>query len=528
MLTLGIEGTAHTISASVLDENKIYSMVSHTYKPLNGGINPRETADHHFQYAPIVIKKAIEEAGKKPEDIQLVSFSRGPGLPPSLKITATSARAFALKYNIPIVGVNHPLGHVEIGRRLSGAYDPVMLYVSGGNTQIIAHMVDHYSVLGETLDIGIGNMIDKLGRFLNIPFPAGPEIEKLAEKGRKLLKIPYSVRGMDVAFSGIYTAAISLINKGEKPEDVAFSVQETSFSMVVEILERAIFTSGKEEILTAGGVARNRRLNQMISEMAKEHGIKFFDTPLEYCMDNGAMIGQAGLLITKYGGVQKIEDTTIDQYYRIDEVKTPWIEDRNTNYSMKGAESIVSLEEIKGMRCIKKTRLQKKYRNFELDQMIRKTRMRNEISMLFQMREAGVNVPLPLKIYDDVSYAAEYIDGKQASFLKYVEMERCLTDAGEQVGKMHNANLCHGDLTLNNILYKDEKSYFIDPSMGKKTEDITEKAYDIRLMKQSLKSNYEAWEKLFKIFLQSYRKTYLEGEKVIEEMENIEERRRYA
>ncbi|MGP6220238.1 bifunctional N(6)-L-threonylcarbamoyladenine synthase/serine/threonine protein kinase [Caldiplasma sukawensis] len=528
MLALGIEGTAHTISASVLDENKIYSMVSHTYKPANGGINPRETADHHFQYAPIVIKKAIEEAGIRPEDIQLVCFSRGPGLPPSLKITAASARAFALKYNVPIVGVNHPLGHVEIGRRLSGAYDPVMLYVSGGNTQIIAHMADHYSVLGETLDIGIGNMIDKLGRALNIPFPAGPEIEKLAEKGKKLLKIPYSVRGMDVAFSGIYTAAVSLIGKGERPEDVAFSVQETSFSMVVEILERALFTSGKGEILTAGGVARNRRLNQMITDMAKEHGVRVFDTPLEYCMDNGAMIGQAGLLISKYSGFQKIEDTAIDQYYRIDEVKTPWIEDKNTKYRMKGAESIISIEEIKGLICIKKSRPQKMYRTEELDNMIRKSRMRNEISMLFQMRSAGVNAPLPLKIYDDISYAAEYIDGKQASLLKGIEMEKCLNDAGEQAGKMHQANLCHGDLTLNNILYKDEKSYFIDPSMGKKTEDITEKAYDIRLMKESLKSKYEEWEKFFKIFLKSYVKCYRDGEKVIEEMKKIEERRRYA
>ncbi|EQD45566.1 O-sialoglycoprotein endopeptidase/protein kinase, partial [mine drainage metagenome] len=167
--------TAHTTSASVLDEKKIYSMESRTFRPEKGGINPREAANFHFENVVDVIWKAISQSGFSSGDLQLIGFSKGPGLPPSLKITAVAARALALKLNIPIVGVNHPLGHIEIGRRETGSVDPVMLYVSGGNTQIIAHRKGRYRVLGETLDIGIGNLLDKIARDMGYAFPGGPE-----------------------------------------------------------------------------------------------------------------------------------------------------------------------------------------------------------------------------------------------------------------------------------------------------------------------------------------------------------------
>ena len=154
----------------------------------------------------------------------------GPGLGPSLRVVATAARALSIKHSVPIIGVNHPMGHIEIGRFVSGAYDPVMLYVSGGNTQVIAHLEGRYRVFGETIDIGLGNMLDKFARDIGIPFPGGPVIEQLALSGEKLIDLPYSVKGMNTSFSGIYTAAKNALSKGAGKGDVCFSIQETAFA----------------------------------------------------------------------------------------------------------------------------------------------------------------------------------------------------------------------------------------------------------------------------------------------------------
>ena len=209
----------------------------------------------------------MNESSLSIKDVDLIAFSMGPGLGPSLRVVATAARSLSIKYSIPIIGVNHPMGHIEIGRFVSGAYDPVMLYVSGGNTQVIAHMDGRYRVFGETIDIGLGNMLDKFARDIGIPFPGGPVIEKLALSGEKLIDLPYSVKGMNTSFSGIYTAAKNALSKGARKEDVCFSIQETAFAMLVEVTERALDYLGKKEILLAGGVAMNKRLRSMFKMM---------------------------------------------------------------------------------------------------------------------------------------------------------------------------------------------------------------------------------------------------------------------
>lgn len=271
-----------------------------------------------------MIRKAIEAAGCGFDDLDVVAFSQGPGLGPCLRTVATAARALALSLDVPLVGVNHCVAHLEIGRGLTGCKDPALLYVSGGNTQVIAFARGRYRVFGETLDIGIGNMLDKFGREVGLPFPGGPRLEKLALEGEKLLSLPYSVKGMDVAFSGMLTAALSLRKGGERLEDIAFSIQEVAFAMLTEVTERAMAHVGKDEVLLGGGVARNKRLQAMVGRMADDRGARMFVPPGDLCIDNGAMIAWTGLLMHRAGIRMALKDTQVDQRFRTDEVAVSW------------------------------------------------------------------------------------------------------------------------------------------------------------------------------------------------------------
>ncbi|MBQ6547873.1 MAG: bifunctional N(6)-L-threonylcarbamoyladenine synthase/serine/threonine protein kinase [Candidatus Methanomethylophilaceae archaeon] len=325
MITLGIEGTAHTLGVGIVDsERKVLANVLDMYRPPEGGLHPREAANHHADVVTPLILKALEEAKVSMKEIDVISFSKGPGLGPCLRVAATAARSLSLLLNRPIIGVNHCVAHVEIGRATTGCKDPALLYASGGNTQIIAFANGKYRIFGETLDVGIGNMLDKLGRELGLGYYAGPTIEKLAKEGDKLLELPYSVKGMDISFSGIMTAALALRKKGHRLEDIAFSIQETCFGMLAEVTERAMAHVGKDEVLLGGGVAQNMRLREMIGEMAKERGAEMFVPDRRLCMDNGAMIAWLGNLMYSSGVRMSIADTEVEQRFRTDEVDVTW------------------------------------------------------------------------------------------------------------------------------------------------------------------------------------------------------------
>ena len=325
MLCLGIEGTAHTVGVGIVDGSaKVLANVYEMVRPEKGGIHPREAANHHAERVVPLIEKAADVAGVGLGDIDVVAFSQGPGLGPCLRTVATAGRALALSLQVPIVGVNHCVAHLEIGRAASGCRDPVLLYVSGGNTQVIALSRGRYRVFGETLDIGIGNMLDKFARETGHEFPGGPVLERAAREGTKLLPLPYSVKGMDVAFSGLLTAAFHLLKKGEGFEDLAFSIQETAFAMLCEVTERAMAHTDKDEVLLGGGVARNYRLQEMADRMARDRGARMFVPPGELCVDNGAMIAWTGLLMHKAGVRMSIDDTAVDQRFRTDEVDVVW------------------------------------------------------------------------------------------------------------------------------------------------------------------------------------------------------------
>lgn len=325
MLCLGIEGTAHTVGVGIVDDSaRVLANVYEMARPDKGGIHPREAANHHAEHVVPLIRKALDLASVKAAELDVIAFSQGPGLGPCLRTVATAARALALSLDVPIVGVNHCVAHLEIGRAVTTCEDPVLLYVSGGNTQVIAFSRGRYRVFGETLDIGIGNMLDKFARETGHGFPGGPILERAAKEGTKFVPLPYSVKGTDVAFSGLLTAALALHKKGERFEDLAHSIQETAFAMLCEVTERAIAHVEKDEVLLGGGVARNRRLQEMVATMAEDRGASMFVPPGELCIDNGAMIAWTGLLMNKAGVRTAIEDTVVNQRFRTDEVDIVW------------------------------------------------------------------------------------------------------------------------------------------------------------------------------------------------------------
>ncbi|PNX46030.1 MAG: UGMP family protein, partial [Thermoplasmata archaeon M9B1D] len=257
MICLGIEGTAHSVGVGLIkkvnEKCKVLSNVIKTYKPKQGGIHPREAANHHAIYIADILKESIKKAKIKRGDIDLISFSQGPGLGPCLRTTATAARALSLSLDKPIIGVNHCVAHLEIGRgTLDKCKDPVLLYTSGANTQVIAFAEGKYRVFGETLDIGIGNCLDKFGRTIGMDFPCGPKIEQLALNGKNYLELPYTIKGMDIAFSGLLTAAEQFYKKGEKLEDICYSIQETTFAALTEVTERAMAHTEKNQVLLGG------------------------------------------------------------------------------------------------------------------------------------------------------------------------------------------------------------------------------------------------------------------------------------
>ena len=291
--------------------------------PLGKGILPQEAAKHHDKIKEDVLSRALQKSNLEIENVDVIAYSAGPGLPPPLITTANFATQLSKKYKKPLVKVNHCCAHLEIGKLTTNARDPIFVYLSGGNTQIIAFVEGRYRIFGETEDISLGNLLDVVAREMKLKSPGGPEIEKLAKSG-KYVELPYVVKGMDVSFAGIQTAAINLLKKGIAKEDIAYSLQETCFAMVVEVTERALAHTGKKEVLLVGGVASNKRLQEMMEKMCEERGADFHVVPQEYSGDNGAMIAWTGLLAYKSGWKANFKDK-IKPRWRIDEVDITWI-----------------------------------------------------------------------------------------------------------------------------------------------------------------------------------------------------------
>ena len=323
-MVLGIESTAHTFGVGIVDDGKVLSNARDMYTNKSGGIIPIESAKHHYEIRHKVYENSINESKISEKEIDAIAFSQGPGLAPCLLEGLKFAKELSKKLKKPLVPVNHCIAHLEIGK-LTGAKDPVMLYASGANTQIIAYSSGKYRVFGETLDIGIGNFIDTIARFAGMGFPGGPKIEQLAKEGKKYIELPYSVKGMDIALSGIQTKLKQLIeSKNYSIEDLSYSLQETVFAMLVETAERALAHTGKKELLLGGGVACNSRLQEMCKIMCEERRCKFFVPEKSLLVDNASMIAFLGEIMFKSGIKENSEETDIRPRERTDDVEVLW------------------------------------------------------------------------------------------------------------------------------------------------------------------------------------------------------------
>lgn len=326
MLCLGIESTAHTFGISVVDDNrKIYSNVKDAFTTESGGLIPAAVMDHHVKVCDEVLKKALKEANVKLKDIDLIAFSISPGIGHCLRVGGFFARTLAVLLKKPLVGVNHCIAHLEVGSLVTDAKDPVLLYASGANTQIIAYEDGKYRIFGETLDIGVGNFLDSFARHIGLGFPGGPKIYELALKGKNFIELPYSVKGMDVSFGGLLTNLKQKYDSGKyNLEDLCFSLQETVFAMLLEVSERALAHCDKKELLLGGGVACNKRFKEMSEQMCKDFGAKCYIPENSLLVDNAAMICWTGILMYNAGVETKIEKAIINPYERTDDVKVVW------------------------------------------------------------------------------------------------------------------------------------------------------------------------------------------------------------
>ncbi|KKK14173.1 O-sialoglycoprotein [Aspergillus rambellii] len=334
---------------------QVLANIRHTYvSPPGEGFLPKDTARHHRAWVVKLVKKALKEARLSADDVDCICYTKGPGMGAPLQSVAVAARMLSLLWGKELIGVNHCVGHIEMGRLITGATNPVVLYVSGGNTQVIAYSSQRYRIFGETLDMAVGNCLDRFARTLHIsndPAP-GYNIEQLAKKGKQLVDLPYTVKGMDCSMSGILAAIDALavthgLDGAEKEAeegdatadtpmsdgvdnvkptraDLCFSLQETVFSMLVEITERAMAHVGSKEVLIVGGVGCNERLQEMMGIMARDRGGSVHATDERFCIDNGIMIAQAGLLAYKTGFRTPLKESTCTQRFRTDDVFVKW------------------------------------------------------------------------------------------------------------------------------------------------------------------------------------------------------------
>ncbi len=322
MIVLGLESSAHTFGAGVVKNGRVLANEKSMYRIGSGGMIPAKVARFHAENARFVIEKALESSGLGFVDIEGIGYTKGPGLGPCLQVAQLYAKTMARRLKVGIAPVNHCVAHIEITRHTEGLRDPVMLYVSGGNSQILKLVETpylHYRVIGETLDIGVGNMLDAFARKMGLDPAWGSSVERCADKGR-YIKLPYNVKGMDFSFTGLLTKASGLIEHKES-NDLCFSLQETSFSMLCEATERALMLTKSREIGLCGGVAQNKRLADMLRAVAEEHNARFGCAPNEFNADNGAMIAYVAEKMLASGFSIGPEGCDVKQRYRSNEAR---------------------------------------------------------------------------------------------------------------------------------------------------------------------------------------------------------------
>ena len=516
MRVLSVEGTAWMASAAVFDTaSGEVTEFSDAYAPDSGGIHPREAAEHMSEAIPTVVGEALAHARDTPpgnadgaavsdsataNDTQLadettadtsgtaatsetaavdaVAFSRGPGLGPCLRITGTAARALAAELAVPLVGVNHMLAHLEIGRHRSGFQRPVCLNASGANAHLLGFHAGRYRVLGETMDTGVGNTLDKFARSLGWDHPGGPKVEQAARDG-SYHELPYVVKGMDFSFAGLASAAEQAVESGAAVPDVCAGLQEHVFGMLTEVSERALSLTGADELVVGGGVAQNQRLQEMLRSMCADRGASLFVPESRFLRDNAGMIAVLGAKMAAAGDTVAIEQSAVDPGFRPDQVAVTWRDEPSVAHSsglrsgdsadgstdadrltsagtddgssVRGAEATVRIEDG----AVVKRRPVKSYRHPALDDRLRRERTTIEARLLAAARKQGVPTPVVRDVDTETgTLRLSYVGDRELAAAPTVSRVR---QVGRLLARLHAAGIAHGDLTTRNVRITDNE-----------------------------------------------------------------------
>ncbi|WP_226004091.1 bifunctional N(6)-L-threonylcarbamoyladenine synthase/serine/threonine protein kinase [Natrinema salinisoli] len=552
---LGIEGTAWAASAAVFDaERDDVFIESDAYQPESGGIHPREAAEHMHDAIPRVVERALEHARETHDGpatdppIDAVAFSRGPGLGPCLRVVGTAARALSQALDVPLVGVNHMVAHLEIGRHSSGFDSPVCLNASGANAHLLAYRNGRYRVLGETMDTGVGNAIDKFTRHVGWSHPGGPKVEAAAEDG-EYVDLPYVVKGMDFSFSGIMSAAKQAYDDGVPVEDICYSLQENVFGMLTEVSERALSLTGSDELVLGGGVGQNARLREMLEEMCAQRGAEFHAPEPRFLRDNAGMIAVLGAKMYAAGDTLALEDSRVDPDFRPDQVPVTWRSDEpelaagrgqgtEAESQVRGAEALVDLEPDAGR--VTKRRESKTYRHPELDDRLRRERTTLEARLTSLARREGVPTPVLSDVDPrEARLELEYVGDRDLRDGLSVERVR---DVGRHLAALHRAGFVHGDPTTRNVRVgrrdappneraadgregAGDRTYLIDFGLGYHTDHVEDYAMDLHVFDQSLVGTADDPAPLREAVREGYRE--VGEERVLERLRDVEGRGRY-
>ncbi|MFB6295392.1 MAG: bifunctional N(6)-L-threonylcarbamoyladenine synthase/serine/threonine protein kinase [Halobacteriales archaeon] len=520
---LGIEGTAWAASAAVYDSSSdALRMDSVAYQPDSGGIHPREAAEHMHDAIPRVIEAVLADTD---DSLDAVAFSRGPGLGPCLRTVGTAARALAGTLDLPLVGVNHMVAHLAIGRHESGFTSPVCLNASGANAHLLGFHDGRYRVLGETMDTGVGNAIDKFARSAGWDHPGGPKVEEAARDG-EYVDLPYVVKGMDFSFAGITSAAQEALEDGTPVEDVCRGLQETVFGMLTEVSERALSLTGSDELVLGGGVGQNRRLQGMLDSMCGARGAAFHAPADRFLRDNAGMIAVLGARMYEAGATIPIEDSAVRPDFRPDEVPVTWRSGESVTRppaeasEIRGAEAVV---EVDG--DARKRRVPKAYRHPALDDRLRRERTAMEARLTSFARRHGVPTPVLRDV--DPGEATLVFERVGTADLGAALTEPRVRAVGEHLAALHAAGVVHGDPTTRNARVDPDagRVSLIDFGLGYHTEDVEDYAMDLHVFEQSVAGTAADHEPLCRAFEDAYREA---GDPaVLDRLREIEGRGRY-
>lgn len=313
---LGIETSCDETAASVVKNgveivsNVVASQIESQKR--FGGVVPEIASRHHVEQITIVIEEALKQANLKPKELDAVAVTEGPGLVGALLIGINAAKAFAFAHQLPLVGVHHIAGHVYANQLVQPMEFPLLaLIVSGGHTELVLMEADgSFELVGETRDDAAGEAYDKVARVLNLPYPGGPEIDRLAAESEEQIDFPRAwleADSYDFSFSGLKSAVINYKHNTEQkggeinPMHVAAGFQQSVVDVLTEKTKRAALEFKVKQVIAAGGVAANKQLRQTLGKTFEEMTIPFYVPPIALCTDNAAMIAAAGTSMFNHG-----------------------------------------------------------------------------------------------------------------------------------------------------------------------------------------------------------------------------------